>query len=124
MHEHCETRAPVQFEMTANRLAARAEQPRQISHQEANVSAQNDGPQKLTTRRSRDSTGKEISEDDLRCPICRKLSRRKKDVERHMKTHGRVKEYKCDRCTKQYTRKDNLQRHQSVHHGRQGKGGK
>jgi uncharacterized Zn-finger protein len=123
MHEHSGTHAPVQFEMTANPLAAGAEQPRQISHQEANASAQNDGSKKLTTRRSRNSTGKEISEDDLRCPICREVSGRKKDVERHMKIHRKVKGYKCDRCSKQYTRLDNLQRHQSAHHGRQGKGG-
>jgi hypothetical protein len=123
VHEHSGTHAPVQFEMPANPLAAGAEQPRQISHQQANASAQYRGANKLTTRRSRDSTGKEKSEDDLRCPVCPKVLGRKKDVERHVKIHRNVKRYKCDHCHRQYTRVDNLQRHQNSRHGRKGKGG-
>jgi uncharacterized Zn-finger protein len=122
-HGHSGTDAPVQFEMINNSLAAAAEQPRQISHKDANASALKDGSKRLASRRSRNSTGKEISMDDLRCQICSTVLGRKKDVQRHMKIHQKGKGYQCDRCPRHYNRLDNLQRHQSARHGRPGKGG-
>lgn len=49
------------------------------------------------------------------CHLCQKHLNNQKNLNKHIKIHLSIRQYKCDKCDKVYKRSDHLSRHQIVH---------
>lgn len=67
----------------------------------------------------RDCTnGKELQKTHglYECEICEKRCKKRRDIERHIRSHIGLKPYSCPKCSKSYTRKNGLKDHLLVKH--------